>query len=143
MRARLDFPLWMLALAAALAATAGAARADVMSACAPEVGQYCGTVTEGRGRVMACLASHTDKLSAACRPEVQAMASSRLVPGHVRRIFDPGFHAAIPAACQTAAAQLCSGVVQGDGRVFACLYAFTDRVGADCTEQAQAALKAN
>jgi hypothetical protein len=140
---RPESSLRMLVLAAARAAAAGPARADVSAACAPEVGQYCSNVTEGRGRVMACLASHSDKLSAACRPEVQAMASSRLVPGHVRKIFDPGFHAAVPAACQTAAAQLCPGVAQGDGRAFACLYAYTDRVGAECTAQAQAALKAN
>jgi hypothetical protein len=117
------------------------ARADLMSACATEIGQYCSDVDRGRGRVTACLASHTEKLSASCRPEVNSAASSRLVPNDMRKIFDPGFRAGVPPSCQTAAETLCPSVASGDGRIFACLYAHSNQVADSCTSAAQATLR--
>jgi hypothetical protein len=61
----------------------------------------------------------------------------------VRKIFDPAFRADLPAACEPAAASLCPGVAPGDGRVFACLYAHTDRVGDACSAEVQATIQAN
>jgi hypothetical protein len=137
------FLLRGLALAAALAASAAAARADLMSACAPEVSRYCADVSAGRGRVSACLAGRIAELGPACLPEVQAVARSRLVPGDMRKVFDPSFRAALPAACAGPAARLCPGVTPGDGRVFACLYARSTQVDASCAAAAEATLKAN
>jgi hypothetical protein len=137
-----DLALRCLVVALALGASAHAARADLMTACAPEVRALCADVDEGRGRVSACLAGYMDRLGPACLPEVRAVAQSRMMPGDVRRLFQPGFRVDLPQACEVEAAQLCPGVATGDGRVFACLYAHTDQVGPVCSVEAKAALRA-
>jgi hypothetical protein len=116
------------------------APADLLTACAPEIGRFWADVSEGRGRLAACLASRLPDLGPACRPEVQALATARLVPGDVRRILGPGFRADLPPACERAAARYCPRVAPGDGRVFACLYARSDRVDARCSAAARALL---
>jgi hypothetical protein len=133
--------LFPLALMAGLAAVP-AAGADLMTVCAPEITRYCSGVSEGRGRVSACLASFMGQLSAACRPAVQAVGQSRLTPGYVRPVFNASFRAPLPQACVAPAAQFCPGMNPGEGRVFACLYAYSDRIGKTCADAAQAALKA-
>jgi hypothetical protein len=131
-----------LLVAAALLASAGGARADLIAGCAPEISRYCSGVTEGRGRISACLASHSGGLGPTCRPEVQALSRSPLTPAYVRRALDPNFRAPLPASCDAPAAKFCPGMTPGEGRVFACLYAFSDRVAQVCTDAAQAALRA-
>ena len=123
-----------------LAVQTAPARADMMSACAPEIGRYCADVSQGRGRIAACLASRRDQLGPACLSEVQAVSQGRLIPSDARRLLTPGFSAALPATCDTAAAQLCPGIPPGDGRVFACLYARGNRVGGLCMAAAKAAV---
>src|SRR5918996_5440502 len=123
MATRWDALLPVFALAAALIGHTVAARADLITGCASEVSQFCTDVTQGRGRLSACLAGHMNQLGSGCLPEVQAVARSPLVPGGVRKNFNPAFRAALPQACVTPAAQFCPGVPAGDGRVFACLYA--------------------
>ena len=63
------------------------------------------------------------------------------MPGEVRRIFDPSLRATLPQSCAAPAASLCPGVPLGDGRVFACLYARSDRVSRTCNGEAEAALR--
>ena len=62
-------------------------------------------------------------------------------PGSVRMVFNPAFRASLPDACATPAAQFCPGMTRGEGRVFACLYAPSDRVTKACSDAAQAALE--
>ena len=131
----------ILALAAALAAGPEPARADLMTACASAITQFCSGVSQGRGRVSACLAGHMGQLGASCRTEVQAVGRSRLTPGYVRPVFDPAFRLPLPQACAAPAAQFCPGMSPGEGRVFACLYAYSDRVGRACSDAAEAALR--
>ena len=134
--------LLALALVAGAAVTAAPeARADMMTSCAPEITRYCSAVTQGRGRVSACLAGHMGQLSSACRADVAAVGRSPLTPRWVRPVFDPTFKAPLPQSCTAAAAQYCPGMTAGEGRVFACLYAFSDRVGKTCSDAAQATLK--
>jgi hypothetical protein len=136
-------PLRTLVLGTALAALglagqAGVARADLLAACQPEIGRFCADVSEGRGRVAACLASHLPDLGTGCRPEVQAVTQARLMPDYARRILNSGFRADLPSACVRAAARYCPRVPPGDGRVFACLYARSDRIDSSCTDAARA-----
>jgi hypothetical protein len=140
MRLRTILPL--LALAAGLSA-AEPVRADLMTTCASEIGQYCAGISRGRGRISACLAAYTDRISSACRAEVAGVARGPLVPGSVKAVLNPGFRAPLPAACTADAGRYCSGVPQGDGRAFACLYANSNRVSAACTSAAEATVKAN
>lgn len=132
----------VLALASALMVHATDARADLMTACASEIGRYCADVSKGRGRISACLAGQMGQLGSACLPEVQAVGQSFLTPGYVRKVFDPSFRAPLPQVCAAPAAQFCPGMTPGEGRVFACLYARSDRVPKACADAADAALKA-
>ena len=128
-------------LAVAVLAGVPEARADVMTTCAPEIGKFCSAVSKGRGRVSACLAGHLGQVGAACRTDVAAVGRSPLTPRWVRPVFDPSFKAPLPQACAAPAAQYCPGMSPGEGRVFACLYGFSDRVGEACGDAAEAALK--
>ena len=133
--------LSVLTLATVLMAHATDARADLMTACASEASQYCADVSKGRGRVSACLAGQMGRLSPACLPEVEAVGQSRLTPGYVRKVFNPSFRAPLPPACAAPAAEFCRGMTPGEGRVFACLYARSDRVPKACSDAAQATLE--
>ena len=128
-------------LAAALAGGANVARADLMTACASEIGKYCPDVATGRGRVVACLAAWRGSIGAACQKEVTTALNSRLTPADMRASLAPGASVALPAACTQEAAKFCRGVPTGDGRVLACLYARGNRVDATCRAQARAAMK--
>jgi cysteine rich repeat protein len=138
LRRNVLLPALALATAVSVSATA---RGDMMTTCASEISRYCSAVTQGRGRISACLASYMGGLSAACRAEVQAVGQSRLTPAWVRPVFNPAFRAPLPAACTSDAARFCPGMSPGEGRVFACLYAFSDRVSRTCGDAAQAAMK--
>lgn len=133
----------LFAALATLVATgvAAPARADMMTACAPEVQRFCSDVSRGRGRISACLASEMARLSPGCRGEVQSVMAGPLTPAYVRRALQPGFSAPLPAACVTPAAQLCPNIPATDARVFACLYARGDRAGRACNNAANAALR--
>ena len=133
-------------LAASLVLLAGLtapdlARAEMMTACQPEIAQYCGGVSKGRGRIAACLVGRIDQLSAACKPDVQATMKSPFIPRDMRAIFQPGFSAPVPASCAAAVRTYCGGITT-QGRVFACLYAVSDKTGAACAAAAQAAVAA-
>ena len=131
----------VLALATILTAHATDARADLMTACASEISRFCADVSKGRGRISACLVGQMGGLGPACLPEVLAVGQSRLTPGYVRKLFNPAFRAPLPQACAAPAAQFCPGMTPGEGRVFACLYARSDRVPQACSDAAQATLE--
>ena len=131
----------LLAVLAGAVLPVAPARADLMSTCAPEIQRFCTDVSRGRGRVSACLASEMNRLGAACRAEVQGVMASPLTPGYVRRALDPSFKAPLPAACVAPAKALCPSIPASDARVFACLYARSDRAGRDCSNAATATLK--
>ena len=88
----------LIAVIAGVALPVAPARADLMTACAPEIQRYCADVSRGRGRISACLASEMASLGAGCRPEVQGVMQSPLTPGYVRRALDPSFKAPLPQA---------------------------------------------
>jgi hypothetical protein len=129
----------------AFGAFPGAARADMMSACAPEISGLCSGVSQGRGRLAACLISHVDKLGAQCRVEVQSVSrSSRnniLLPAGVRSFLGSGAAPSPPAACQADAGRLCGDVAAGNGPILACLYAHTDGLSGDCAAEVNAVLR--
>ncbi len=136
---RLLLPL--LAVLAGMVLPALPARADLMSTCAPEIQKYCSDVSRGRGRISACLASMMPSLSKACQGQVQGVMGSPLTPGYVRRALDPSFSAPLPAVCVAPAAQLCPNIPASNARVYACLYARSDRAGKACNDAATATLK--
>ena len=126
-------------LAIMLTAHATDARADVMTTCKSEITRHCADVNRGKGRIVACLVGQIGRLSPVCLAGVQEL--SRKSPSSMRMVFNPAFRAPLPKACAAPAAQLCPGMTPGEGRVFACLYARSDRVPKACSDAAQAALE--
>jgi hypothetical protein len=126
--------------AVATVALAAPAHADLMRICAPEVAQFCGDVRRGNGRITACLASRRDALGPDCRLEIDTAAASRLVPAYARAVLGRGFRAELPPACAAVADRFCPGIPTGDGRIFACLYARSDRLDPRCTSAARGVL---
>jgi hypothetical protein len=129
----------VLALATVLTAHATDARADIMATCPSEISRYCSDVNEGEGRIVACLVGQMGRLSPTCLTDVQEQGA--MSPDSVRMIFNPAFRASLPKACAEPAAQFCPDMTPGEGRVFACLYARSDRVPKVCSDAAQAALE--
>jgi hypothetical protein len=131
-----------LALAAAFAAAPAEVRAaDLPTACAPEIQRLCANVRHGRGRVTACLASQAGELGAACRASVRSVSRNPLTPAWARAAFSSRTAVALPSACTAPAEQYCPGMAPNATPVFACLYAYSDRVPASCTKAAEATLK--
>jgi Cysteine rich repeat len=129
----------ILALAILHTAHASDARADVMTTCKSEIGRYCADVSEGEGRIVACLVGQMGHLKATCLADVQELGP--MTPGPVRMIFNPAFRASLPTACAKSAARFCPSMTPGEGRVFACLYARSDRIPKACSDAAQAVLE--
>jgi hypothetical protein len=136
---RSDALLPVLALVIVLTAHATDARADIMTTCTSEISRYCADVSEGEGRFVACLVGQMGGLSPACLADVQEQGP--MTPSAVRKIFNPAFRASLPEACAAPAAQFCPDMTPGEGSVFACLYARSDRVPKACSDAAQAALE--
>ena len=135
-----------IAIATFLAASStSAARADLMSACKVDIANLCSGVPDGRGRISACLFSHSSKLDAACRSEVNVVAqqsqSNWLLPNSVRSLMGGGFPPTVPAACAADTDQVCSGADTGQRAILACLYAHTRTVSTACATEIDAALK--
>ena len=129
----------VLALAIVLTAYATDARADIMTTCTSEISKYCADVSEGEGRIVACLVGQMGRLSPACLADVQEQGPN--APDPMRKVFNPAFRAPLPETCAAPAAQFCPGMTPGEGRVFACLYARSDRVPKACSDAAQATLE--
>ena len=128
-----------LALVIGLAALATDARANIMTTCTSEISRYCADVSEGKGRIVACLVGQMGQLSPVCLADVQEQGSN--APGAMRVVFNPAFRASLPEVCAAPAAEFCPQMTPGEGRVFACLYARSDRVPRACSDAAQVTLK--
>jgi hypothetical protein len=132
-------------IAAAAALTASTARADMMSDCKADIASLCSGISDGHGRLSACLYSQASKLDATCRSAVETLAkqdqSNMLLPAHVRNLMGAGSAPAVPAACSADEGSFCSGADAGSRNMLACLYAHSGRVSAGCSSAIEAALK--
>jgi hypothetical protein len=63
-----------------------------------------------------------------------------LTPGWVRSALSGGGDLPLPQECAAPAARYCPGL--SDRSVFACLYAYSERIPRSCPEAAEAVLKA-
>jgi hypothetical protein len=129
----------VLALGISIMIHAANASADIMTTCTSEISRYCADVSEGAGRIVACLVGQMGRLSPACLTDVQAQGP--MAPNAVRMVVHPRSRASLPEGCKVPAAKFCPGMKPGEGRVFACLYARSDRVPKTCADAAQAALE--
>jgi hypothetical protein len=92
--------------------------------CAKELRSQCKGVAEGHGRLLACLYSHENKLSAKC---------STTVDGSLERLGAMlGALANVTRVCEADARRLCNGVQPGYGHLIDCLSKARKAVSARC-----------
>jgi hypothetical protein len=89
-------------------------------ACREDVKKLCGDVKPGGGAIGDCLKTHADSLSQGCK---ENMAEGR------KRMKE------FEQACQADMKQFCANVTPGEGREFACLRAYDDKISAGCKEK--------
>lgn len=132
-------------LVSSVLALPGTARADnMMSVCDAEISTICSGVSNGRGRISACLYANDRDLSDACRAEVIEVTGSptfqRYLPTGSQSAQGPEQEMGLRAACAADADRVCTGVTEGSNRFLACLYARSNSVSKACWAAAQSLL---
>jgi hypothetical protein len=90
-------------------------------ACREDMKKFCGDAKPGGGAIADCMKSHEADLSAGCK---QNMAEGKAK-------FEEKMKA-VKEACQADIKQFCANVTPGQGREFACLHAYDDKISAGC-----------
>ncbi len=109
---------------------------SLMTACSPDIASLCKGVREGRGRISACLFAHGNRISAPCKPELSKVARKvAFKPGAPAGAAD---EARLKKVCATDIRSHCKGIAPGEGRLLACLYAWSNRVSSPCEAEAKA-----
>ena len=107
-----------------LMTTAHPVMAHEEGACREDVKKFCGDVKPGGGAVMDCMKSHQADLSAGCKENMSEGKAK----------FEEKMKA-VKAACQADLTKYCANVTPGEGREFACLKSYEDKISAGCKEQ--------
>ncbi len=92
--------------------------------CQKDADRLCGDVTPGEGRIINCLKAHGDKLSPACRANIQK-AKKKIKEAKTKIVN-------WQKACHQDAKRLCKGVPYGEGRIINCLQRHIDQVSPAC-----------
>ena len=85
----------------------------VVAACESDLQNYCSTVTPGEGRLLHCMAAHSDKISGRC--EYAFYQAATLLEQLTAAINY------LAAECAVDIETHCSNVAMGEGRILACL----------------------
>jgi hypothetical protein len=90
-------------------------------ACRDDIKKLCGDVQPGGGAIADCMKTHASELSPGCK--------EKFVEGHkkMKEKMD-----AIKQACDADLKQFCANVTPGQGREFACLRSYDDKISAGC-----------
>src|SRR5207245_1518825 len=100
------------------------AAANEDGACREDVKKFCGDVKPGGGAIADCMKAHQSDLSAGCKQNMTDM--------HAK--FEEKMKE-VKEACQADIKQFCANVTPGQGREFACLRAYDDKISAGCKEK--------
>ena len=95
------------------AAMQGQLATQVREGCSSELTQYCGEVTPGEGRLLACLYAHGDKLSGQCEYALYDAAA------RLERAISAITYVA--SECRAELETHCANAEVGEGRVAQCL----------------------
>ncbi len=98
----------------------------VANGCKAEIEKYCGNVTPGEGRVLACLYAHNDKLSGRCEYALYD-ASVRLERAVAALSY-------VANECSSDLKKYCAGVAAGEGRLLECLQKNDTQVSSRCKQ---------
>ena len=96
----------------------------VANGCKTEIEKYCAQVTPGEGRVLACLYSHGDKLSAKCEYALYDAAVQL-----ERAVAALSY---VANECDADLDKFCQSVAPGEGRLIQCLEKNEKNVSARC-----------
>lgn len=97
---------------------------DALTGCAKELKGFCSTVNPGKGRLVACMKAHGDKLSNQCFSALNR-ADFRLSTSALALRY-------IALQCKPDALKYCPNVEIGEGRVLDCLAENKSKLGKDC-----------
>ena len=103
---------------------AGPVFAHEEGACREDVKKLCGDVKPGGGAIGDCLKSHQADLSQGCKDNI----------AEGKKKFEEK-RKEMQEACQADLKQYCANVTPGEGREFACLRAYEDKISAGCKEK--------
>ncbi|HWE22408.1 MAG TPA: cysteine rich repeat-containing protein [Myxococcales bacterium] len=98
---------------------------EIRAACEADAKKFCSDIRPGSGRIAACLKSHENELSDACRNEGEKMRARG--EAHRALIQD------VQQACRDDANKFCSGIRPGGGRIAACLKSHQSELSQPCT----------
>jgi hypothetical protein len=98
----------------------------VAKGCDQEIKTYCKDVTQGKGRILACLYAHEDKLSGQCEYALYDAAVQ------LERAVNALAYAA--NECREDLKAFCSGIQPGKGRLLECLDKNSPNVSSRCKE---------
>jgi len=98
----------------------------VANGCKAEIENYCGQVTPGQGRVLACLYAHGDKLSAKCEYALfdAAVQLERAVAAL----------SYVANECDSDLEEFCASIEPGEGRLLQCLEKNDKKVSNRCKQ---------
>jgi hypothetical protein len=98
----------------------------VAKGCEKELTSYCKDVTPGEGRILACLYSHSDKLTGQCEYALYdaAVQLERFVAAL----------SYVANECDADLEKFCANIEVGEGRVLKCLDENSSKISARCTQ---------
>lgn len=98
----------------------------VANGCKMEIEKYCGQVTPGEGRVLACLYAHEDKLSSKCEYALYD-AAVRLERAVAALSY-------VANECDEDLEKYCRSIAPGEGRLLDCLEKHDKKVSGRCKQ---------
>ncbi len=109
-----------------LAMTSGVrpAFAHTEGACKEDAKKFCADVKPGGGAIHECMKAHEAELSQACKDNI-AQGKEKMKEKREEA----------KQACAADLKQFCSNVTPGEGREFACLKSYDDKLSAGCKEK--------
>ncbi len=93
-------------------------------ACREDIKKLCGDVKPGEGAIRNCMKTHEADLSQGCKDNMAE--GKKKFEEKKKEIQQP---------CQADIKQFCANVTPGEGREFACLRAYEDKISAGCKEK--------
>ena len=121
------FMVLSILLLGIISANAGQSLVEtVANGCKTEIEKYCGQVTPGEGRVLACLYAHEDKLSSKCEYALYDAAVQL-----ERAVAALSY---VANECDEDLEKYCSSIAPGEGRLLDCLEKHDKKVSGRCKQ---------
>ena len=96
----------------------------VLNSCKPELVNYCSKATPGRGRIVACLYAHSNKLSNQCSLSIEiGVVQLNMILSAVSHVIDQ---------CEADLDKHCGDVEIGGGKMYQCMSKNKDNLKPQC-----------